>query len=79
MDMTSIAAALRDEIARLQQALALIEGINTPKRRGRPPLNRLLPVPAAPTTRKPFSAATKQKMAKAQKARWAAKKAAKKD
>jgi hypothetical protein len=74
MDTREIAVALRAEIARLQQALALIEGVSTVKRRGRPPKNPE-GVVAIPTVqrRKPFSAETKRKMAAAQKARWAAK------
>lgn len=81
MDTREIAAALRAEIARLQQALALIEGITPGKRRGRPPKNPIVSIDTAPAPaprkRKPFSAATKRKMAAAQQARWAAKKVAK--
>jgi hypothetical protein len=77
MDTRQIAAALRSEIIRLQQALALIEGTSVQKRRGRPPKEiQALPLAPTPGTRRPFSAATKRKMAMAQKKRWAEKKKA---
>ena len=75
MAMTNVIAALKEEIARLQQALALLEGTGTGKRRGRPPKS-LSEAPTEKRARKPFSAATRKKMALAQKARWAAKKKA---
>ena len=63
----------RDRIHRAIEALAPL------KRRGRPPKKLLLGgwVSSGEKKRKGFSAATRRKMALAQKARWAARKAAK--
>jgi hypothetical protein len=76
MSSEHIVALLIQERDRLNKAIEALLGNS--RRRGRPPKNPLTsePAPAAktPTKRKPFSAATKRKMALAQKKRWAAQK-----
>ena len=75
MDLNKIIAELRKERDALDEALLHLEQFaRTQKRmRGRPPAF-LAKNPSAP--RKPFSEATKRKMAAAQKRRWAAARAA---
>ena len=70
MDLIKIVAELRKERAALDEAVLHLEQFaRTQKRgRGRPP-TFLAKDPSAP--RKPFSDATKRKMAAAQKKRWA--------
>ena len=71
--IVSLLIAERDKLIRAIEALQ-----GAAKRRGRPPKAlSAIAVPAAPKKRKGFSAATKRKMAAAQKKRWAAIKAAK--
>lgn len=76
MSSEHIVALLIQERDRLNKAIEALQG--TSKRRGRPPKTPLTPGPdpvtKAPRKRKPFSAATKRKMALAQKKRWAAQK-----
>jgi len=88
MDIHSILAELRSEKDRLEEAILTIERLaagSLAKRRGRPP-KWLANVkadaassPAAgahePKKRRGFSAATRKKMAEAQRKRWAARKA----
>lgn len=83
-----IVALLIQERDRLNKAIEALTG-NVGKRRGRPPKSaakidtatEIAPseeaanVPASQPVRRVFSAATKRKMALAQKKRWAAKKA----
>jgi len=82
MPTEHILSLLIQERDKLNRAIVLLQGT---KRRGRPPkvlLPNIFPsggessAGGAPKKRKPFSAATKRKMALAQKKRWAAKKAA---
>ena len=73
-------AELRQERDQLSEAIISIERLaaGQGKRRGRPPKWMTAQTPDgtdAPRKRKAFSAATRKKMAAAQKARWAAKKA----
>lgn len=76
-----IVSLLIQERDKLNRAIDALQGT---KRRGRPPKNALAPGWVSsgdpirqPKKRKPFSAATKRKMAAAQKKRWAALKSAK--
>jgi hypothetical protein len=66
---TEILAALDTEIARLQQARNALAGVSGAKRRGRPPASAL----ASQTTNKKriLSAAAREKIAAAQRKRWA--------
>jgi hypothetical protein len=77
MPTDHILALLIQERDKLNSAIAALTG--GAKRRGRPPKNpQLFPPEMNPqkvSKRKPFSAATKRKMAAAQKKRWAVKKA----
>lgn len=71
-----IVQLLIQERDRLNRAIEALQG--AVKRRGRPPKHLAAvtaPVADAPKKRKGFSAATRRKMALAQKKRWAAKKA----
>ena len=74
MDLIKIIAELRKERAVLDDALVHLEQFarTQGRRRGRPPAF----LAATPAKRKPFSQATKRKMAAAQKKRWAAARAA---
>jgi hypothetical protein len=88
MDIHSILAELRSEKDRLEEAILTIERLavgSVTKRRGRPP-KWLASVKAASAAsfapedkgskkRRRFSAATRKKMAEAQRKRWAARKA----
>ena len=89
MDILSILAELRSEKERLEEAILTVERLavgSMTKRRGRPP-KWLASVKAEsrssdtgesaePRKRRRFSAATRKKMAEAQRKRWAARKAA---
>lgn len=80
-DLIKILADLRQEHDQLGEAIHTIERLAARggKRRGRPPAwMAALKKPSTTSTertRKPFSLETRKKMATAQKARWAAKKA----
>jgi hypothetical protein len=86
MDIHSILAELRSEKDRLEEAILTIERLaagSLTKRRGRPP-KWLANVKAdvapssafgEPKKRRRFSAATRKKMAEAQRKRWASRKA----
>lgn len=88
MDILSILAELRSEKERLEEAILTVERLavgSITKRRGRPP-KWLANVKAGaassseskahePKKRRRFSAATRKKMAEAQRKRWAARKA----
>jgi hypothetical protein len=78
MPTEHIVTLLIQERDRLNRAIEALQG--PMKRRGRPPKSALAVAAATeetPRKRKVFSAATKRKMALAQKKRWAAKKAEK--
>jgi hypothetical protein len=66
---TEILAAIDAEIARLQEARDALAGLSGPKRRGRPSASAL----ASHTTNKKrvLSAAAREKIAAAQRKRWA--------
>jgi hypothetical protein len=66
---TEILAALDAEIARLQEARNALAGLSAVKRRGRPPAS----ASASQTTNKKrvLSAAAREKIAAAQRKRWA--------
>jgi hypothetical protein len=89
MDIHNILAELRTEQERLQEAILTIERLaasSLGRRRGRPPKwlanvkadAASAPASKAPTTgkRRKFSAATRKKMAEAQRKRWASRKTA---
>jgi hypothetical protein len=88
MDIHSILAELRSEKDRLEEAILTIERLavgSLTKRRGRPPKWMASakadagPSPVSetqgPRKRRKFSAATRKKMAEAQRKRWASRKA----
>jgi hypothetical protein len=76
MPTEHILSLLIQERDRLNRAIEALQG--PIKRRGRPPKNLgAVAALTAPRKRKAFSAATRRKMALAQKKRWAALKAAK--
>jgi hypothetical protein len=85
MDILKMLAELRAERDRLREAILVVERLaigSRGKRRGRPPkwMSAANTADATeveePRKRRRFSAATRRKMAEAQKRRWAAKKAA---
>ena len=85
MDILNMLAELRAERDRLGEAILIVERLalgSRGKRRGRPPkwmsaANAANAVATEePRKRQRFTAATRRKMAEAQKRRWAAKKAA---
>jgi hypothetical protein len=71
MNVTQIIAQLREERAGLDQAIAVLEKIarSGPRGRGRPP-SWLTGMNSGP--KRTFSAATRKRMAEAQRKRWAA-------
>jgi hypothetical protein len=75
MQTEHILSLLIHERDGLNRAIEVLQG--PAKRRGRPPKNAFIVAPAAPKKRKAFNAATRKKMALAQKRRWAALKTAK--
>lgn len=79
MDLSKIIAELREQKLALEQTMIMLERLarGQGKRRGRPPafLSKLSQAgQAGPARRKrrPFSAATRKKMAASQRKRWAA-------
>jgi len=72
MNVTQIIAQLRVERAALDQAIAVLEKIarSGPRGRGRPPAWLAAATGAGP--KRTFSAATRKRMAEAQRKRWAA-------
>jgi hypothetical protein len=81
MDIVRMLAELRTERERITEAILAVErlAIGGQKRRGRPPkwmAASKASTDAEPTTgkRRPFSAATRAKMAAAQKKRWTSRK-----
>lgn len=73
MNVTQIIAQLREERAALDQAIAVLEKIarSGPRGRGRPP-GWLTPGMNNSGPKRVFSAATRKRMAEAQRKRWAA-------
>ena len=89
MDILTILTELRSEKERLDEAILTIERLaagSLTKRRGRPPLwmanakaesgPSLVSKALAPKKRRKFSAATRKRMAEAQRKRWAARRSA---
>lgn len=84
MDINTILWELRAERERINHAIAVLERMDSGKRRGRPPKwmkerneadeNGADLTP--PKNRKPFSEETKKRMAEAQRKRWANERAA---
>ena len=82
MDIHRILAELRSEKERLEEAILTIERLasgHLGKRRGRPPkwmasVKEATTLIEAPKKRRKFSAATRKRMAEAQKKRWASRK-----
>jgi hypothetical protein len=82
MDIHRILAELRSEKERLEEAILTIERLasgHLGKRRGRPPkwmtsVKEATTLLEAPRKRRKFSAATRKRMAEAQRKRWAARK-----
>ena len=72
MDILKMIAELRAEKAAIEETLILLERLagTRGKRRGRPP--KFLSESAGVRKRKPFSEATKKRMAASQRKRWAA-------
>jgi hypothetical protein len=71
MDTTNIVAQLRQELNRIDQAIAALEGLGqTAPRRGRPPKSSQA-APAAGRKRRTMSASARSRIAAAQRARWA--------
>jgi len=83
MDILKILAELRSEKERLEEAILTIERLaagSLGKRRGRPPkwmanVKVATGTSLAPKKRRKFSAATRKRMAEAQRKRWASRKA----
>ena len=83
MDIHGILAELRSEKERLEEAILTIERLaagSLGKRRGRPPkwtanAKAATGAELAPKKRRKFSAATRKRMAEAQRKRWASRKA----
>src|SRR5664280_2084247 len=71
MDIQGIVTQLRQEMSRIEQAIAALVGLGSqPARRGRPP--KASPaVQVGGQKRRTMSASTRAKMAAAQRARWA--------
>jgi len=80
MDLTNMLSELRSELQHIEEAILVVQRLAAggAKRRGRPPrwmASEAQPGGVASATvrkRKPFSAATRRKMAAAQRKRWAA-------
>lgn len=70
MELTALLRNIEEEIARLQQARALLAGTNSPRRRGRPPGSSNKPKHTL-VKKRTMSAAGRKRIAEAQKARWA--------
>jgi hypothetical protein len=70
MDITALLKSIEEEIARLQQARALLAGTNSPRRRGRPPGSSNKQKPTL-VKKRTISAAGRKRIAEAQRARWA--------
>jgi hypothetical protein len=82
VDVHRILAELRAEKQRLEEAILTVERLasgHMGKRRGRPPkwmasVNAAAGPPPEPKTKRRFSAATRKRMAEAQRKRWATRK-----
>ena len=71
MDIESVVALLRQEVSRIEQAIAALVGTGSqPARRGRPPKASQAKAASGPK-RRIMSAAARARIAAAQRARWA--------
>jgi hypothetical protein len=71
MNIQDVLAQLRDEVIRIERAIAALVGLGSPSpRRGRPP-KASQPVRATKPKRRTMSASARAKIAAAQRARWA--------
>ncbi len=66
MDTASIVAALKEQRNRIDHAVAALEGLGSPARRGRPPKG-----PSTRRQRGQMSAAARKRISEAMKQRWA--------
>jgi hypothetical protein len=64
MDIAHVVAALKEQRTRIDHAIAAVEGLSSPARRGRPSK-------AAATQGRHMSAAARKRISKAMKQRWA--------
>lgn len=67
MDIANVVVALKEQRTRIDRAIVALEGLSSPRRRGRPPR-------AAQTTGRPgrrMSAAARKRISEAMKQRWA--------
>jgi len=76
MSISTLLSQIDAEIARLQQARALLSGTTAPKKRGRKPGATVKAAPAKKAKKRTMSAEGRARIAAAQKARWAAQKKA---
>ncbi len=67
MDIANVVAALKEQRTRIDRAIAALEGLGSPGRRGRPSK-------AAATTGRHMSAAARKRISEAMKQRWAKRK-----
>ncbi len=67
MNIESIVSALKEQRGRIDQAVAALEGIGSPGRRGRPPKT----TSTHPGSRRRMSAAARKSISEAMKQRWA--------
>ncbi len=64
MDIANVVAALKEQRTRIDHAIAALEGLGSPARRGRPPKT-------GSTTGRHMSAAARKRISEAMKQRWA--------
>jgi len=64
MDIANVVAALKEQRTRIDDAIAALEGVGSPGRRGRPSK-------AAATTGRHMSVAARKRISEAMKQRWA--------
>ena len=64
MDIAKVVAALKEQRTRIDHAIAALEGLGSPARRGHPPK-------AGSTTGRHMSAAARKRISEAMKQRWA--------
>ena len=69
MNLQQIVAELKAERDRLDRAIAAVNGISTPRRRGRPP--KTTQIAARPKRRRRLSAEGRKSISEAAKRRWA--------
>ncbi len=69
MNLQQIVAELKAERDRLDRAIAAVNGISTPRRRGRPP--KTAQIAARPKRRRRLSAEGRKRISEAAKRRWA--------